>query len=189
MILVAWQFVRKPTGQRLGVTTCTVDDDHVVIECGSRRAYTTLRRALERYAAPYVARFPCRAIGRDDQGKLYCVPGRVASANAEEALDAYARGLALDEIRRWDAAPPVVKRYLRAGDPKLRQATAALARTASSEGPDVRTRDAALAVWAIATPPAAGAAAWATQNSKATRAQKARRERQLRAALTRLLRE
>ena len=91
----------------------------------------------------HVIRFPCRVLGRDDQGELRCVAGKpTLDYGATEVLGSFARKCALDVAHLWDA-PPVVKRYLRTGDKSIR----AVARDAAMD-----------AAWTLAAHAASAAA-------------------------------
>ena len=153
MTLTVWSFghtVSAPTG------VCKVRPDYGAITCPGGGAFVDVRAALVFGAGNHVTRFSCRVVGRDDQGDLRCAPGKpTINYDATEVLRSFARKCALDVVHLWEA-PPVVKRYLRTGDPKLRDAAW------------VAVEDAArAAAWATTAGVAAGAAAGATTGAAA----------------------
>ena len=87
----------------------------------------------------------------------HCAPGKpTLDYDATEVLRSFTRKCALDVVHLWEA-PPVVKRYLRTGDPKLRVAARATAKAAAGAASGAAAWNAA---WATARA-AARAAAWA----------------------------
>src|SRR3990167_6716612 len=154
MVLTTWGFVEKGAPRPSGV--CAVAEGHTEVRCGDRRSFVAPLGALNAANGERVVRFPCRVIGRDDQGDLRCVAGKPSlNYDATEVLRSFARKCALDVVHLWEA-PPVVKRYLRTGDPKLRDADW------------VAVEDAArAAAWATTAGVAAGAAAGATTGAAA----------------------
>ena len=151
MTLTVWSLAHTastPTG------VCKVRSDYVAITCASGGAFVDARDALMSQGGPHTTRFPCRIIGRDDQGDLRCAPGKpTIDYDATEVLRSFARKCALDVVHLWKA-PPVVKRYLRTGNPKFRVA----ARNAAEAAAEAVAQDIARAM-AEAT---VGATAWAT---------------------------
>lgn len=143
MTLTVWSFTptaSTPTGM------CKVDLDYGVITCPGGDAFVDARAALMDSRGNHVTRFSCRVIGRDDQGDLHCAPGKpTLDYDATEVLQSFARKCALDVIHLWKG-PPVIKRYLRTGDPKLRGAALVATRGAARN----TARDVAgSAIWAV----------------------------------------
>ena len=67
MTLTVWSLAHTastPTG------VCKVRSDYVAITCASGGAFVDARDALMSQGGPHTTRFPCRIIGRDDQGDL-----------------------------------------------------------------------------------------------------------------------
>ena len=129
MTLTTWRFDAEGAPRSSG--TCIVSEDRTNVRCGDRHSFVDPLRALGDVAGKRVVRFPCRVLGRDDQGKLFCVPGKPSlDYDATEVLRAFARKEALGVAHLWEA-PPEVKRYLRTGDEKLRLAARDAARTAA----------------------------------------------------------
>ena len=153
MTLTVWSFARAastPTG------TCRVRSDYGAITCASGGAFVDARDALMHGGSDHATRFPCRIIGRDDQGDLRCAPGKpTIDYDATEVLRSFARKCALDVVHLWKVTP-VVKRYLRTGNPKLRDAAGVAARGAAWNATRVAAWDTA---WAAAEATAA-ATAW-----------------------------
>ena len=153
MTLTVWSFTptaSTPTGM------CKVDLDYGVITCPGGDAFVDARAALMDSRGNHVTRFSCRVIGRDDQGDLHCAPGKpTLDYDATEVLQSFARKCALDVVHLWKVTP-VVKRYLRTGNPKLRDAAGVAARGAAWNATRVAAWDTA---WAAAEATAA-ATAW-----------------------------
>ena len=158
MTLTVWSFghtVSAPTG------VCKVRPDYGAITCPGGGAFVDVRAALVFGAGNHVTRFSCRVVGRDDQGDLRCAPGKpTINYDATEVLRSFARKCALDVVHLWEA-PPVVKRYLRTGDPKLRDAAWVAAGVAAGAAAGATTGAAAGAAAAVAAGAAARDAAWA----------------------------
>ena len=165
MTLTVWSFghtVSAPTG------VCKVRPDYGAITCPGGGAFVDVRAALVFGAGNHVTRFSCRVVGRDDQGDLRCAPGKpTINYDATEVLRSFARKCALDVVHLWEA-PPVVKRYLRTGDPKLRDAAwVAVEDAAWGAVWDATKADARAAARATTAGVAAGAAAGATTGAAA----------------------
>ena len=176
MVLTTWGFVEKGAPRPSGV--CAVAEGHTEVRCGDRRSFVAPLGALNAANGERVVRFPCRVIGRDDQGDLRCVAGKPSlDYDATEVLQSFARKCALDVVHLWEA-PPVVRRYLRTGDPKLRAAARDAARAAARAAAWAAGGAARDAAWAIA-----GAIARATAGDTAMTAAgvatKARQSRRL----------
>ena len=172
MVLTTWGFVEKGAPRPSGV--CAVAEGHTEVRCGDRRSFVAPLGALNAANGERVVRFPCRVIGRDDQGDLRCVAGKPSlDYDATEVLQSFARKCALDVVHLWEA-PPVVRRYLRTGDPKLRAAARDAARAAARatagggawDAARVVARDVAWAAAGAAAGDAARAAAWARQSRR-----------------------
>ena len=158
MVLTTWGFVEKGAPRPSGV--CAVAEGHTEVRCGDRRSFVAPLGALNAANGERVVRFPCRVIGRDDQGDLRCVAGKPSlDYDATEVLQSFARKCALDVVHLWEA-PPVVRRYLRTGDPKLRAAARDAARAAARATAGGAAWDATWDAARAAARATAGGGAW-----------------------------
>src|SRR3990167_4616806 len=158
MVLTTWGFVEKGAPRPSGV--CAVAEGHTEVRCGDRRSFVAPLGALNAANGERVVRFPCRVIGRDDQRDLRCVAGKPSlDYDATEVLQSFARKCALDVVHLWEA-PPVVRRYLRTGDPKLRAAARDAARAAARATAGGAAWDATWDAARAAARATAGGGAW-----------------------------
>ena len=126
-ILTAWSFAG---GVPPRTEMCKVSNDHMLVSCAGHASFACPSVALANATKTHVTRFRCRVIGRDDHGMLRCIPGKPSlDYDATKVLFGFARSEALRVSHLW-AAPPVVKQYLRTGNPETRRAARVAAKIA-----------------------------------------------------------
>ena len=123
-----------------------------------------------------VHRVECRRIEERDENKFVCHERTILwSVDAEEVFGRFARLCALDVIHLW-AAPPVVVKYLKTGDPELRAAARAAAWDAAGSAARAAAGDAA---WDLARDAAGSAARYVVARDAAWGAVRTKQNRRL----------